>query len=110
MSTKKPDATIRPEQCRVGRAWFGWTQEDLATKSGVSLSTIKDFEKGARSPIKANRSALERVFQAAGLVCRFSAEGAATGIEVDDTRGGLTQSANSQQQAQDKRPETADRE
>ena len=33
-----------PEQCRAARGLLNWTQERLADVSGVSRSTIKDFE------------------------------------------------------------------
>jgi transcriptional regulator with XRE-family HTH domain len=35
---------LHPEQCRAARGLLNWTQEQLAAASGVSRSTIKDFE------------------------------------------------------------------
>ena len=32
------------EQCRAARSLLNWSQEHLASLSGVSRSTIKDFE------------------------------------------------------------------
>jgi transcriptional regulator with XRE-family HTH domain len=58
---------MTPDQCRAARALLGWTQPDLAKRSGVSANTISGFEKGATAPIPANLAALVRAFQAAGV-------------------------------------------
>ena len=59
--------TMQPEQCRAARAWLGWTQEELARKSAVGLSTIKDFEMAKRQPLAAIRMQLQRTFEEAGV-------------------------------------------
>jgi DNA-binding XRE family transcriptional regulator len=57
-------AVISPEQSRAARALIGWTQSELAAAADVSMSTIRDFERGARTPginnLKAIRWALEQ--------------------------------------------------
>lgn len=58
---------MQPEQCRAARAWLGWTQEELARRSVVGLSTIKDFEMAKRQPLTAIRMQLQRTFEAAGV-------------------------------------------
>ncbi|WP_315855070.1 helix-turn-helix transcriptional regulator [Chenggangzhangella methanolivorans] len=45
-----PDV-ISMEQCRAARALLDWTQEELANAANLSLSTVRDFEKGRRTPI-----------------------------------------------------------
>jgi len=35
---------LHPEQLRAARGLLNWTQQELASLSGVSRSTIKDFE------------------------------------------------------------------
>ena len=56
---------ITPSQMRAGRALLDWSQEQLATTAGVSLSTVRDYEKERRGDIvvagglKAIREALE---------------------------------------------------
>lgn len=37
---------ITIEQCRAARGLLGWTQSDLAQKSGLSKTAINNFEKG----------------------------------------------------------------
>ncbi len=58
---------ITPEQCRSARAWLDWSQEDLAVKANVSLSTVRDYEKGRRVPIANNIVAMEAALERAGM-------------------------------------------
>jgi len=58
---------------RAARGWLDWTQDDLAKKAGVSLSTVRDFEKGRRRPIANNIKALESALAVAGIT--FAAHG-----------------------------------
>jgi transcriptional regulator with XRE-family HTH domain len=59
-----------------------WSQEDLAQRANVSLSTVRDFEKGRRVPIANNLDAMRHAFEAEGIKLRFDAEGRATGIAL----------------------------
>ena len=72
---------ITAEQSRAARAWLDWSQEDLAKQAHVSLSTIRDFEKGRRAPIKNNMTAIRQAVEGAGIRLLFSGE-AGCGIEV----------------------------
>ena len=62
MSTKNVDA-ITPDQSRAARALLVMTQHELASKSGLGLSTVVDFERSRRpvskEAIQAMRMALE---------------------------------------------------
>ncbi|UTC29920.1 helix-turn-helix protein [Bajunvirus bajun] len=40
-------------QIKAARALLDWTQADLAQAANVGLSTLADFERGAREPIRA---------------------------------------------------------
>lgn len=62
---------LSPEQCRAARGWLGWTQDQLAERARVSLSTVRDFEKGRRTPIANNLEALIRALMDAGIRLRF---------------------------------------
>jgi DNA-binding transcriptional regulator YiaG len=74
---------LTPEQCRAARGWLDWSQDDLAKLAHVSLSTVRDFEKGRRTPIANNLKALRRAIEAAGvqLVLR---RGEPVGIAIFD--------------------------
>lgn len=63
---------LTPEQSRAARGWLDWTQEELARKANVSLSTVRDFEKGRREPIKNNLGAMRMALETEGM--RFEAQ------------------------------------
>lgn len=58
---------LSPEQSRAARGWLDWSQADLAERANVSLSTVRDFEKGRRTPIGNNMAAIERALSDAGI-------------------------------------------
>jgi transcriptional regulator with XRE-family HTH domain len=58
---------ISPAQSRAGRALLNWAQWQLAEASRVSVSTIRDFETGKRSPIDNNLAAIRAAIEAAGV-------------------------------------------
>ena len=55
------------EQCRAGRALLDWLQSELAEAAHLSLSTIRDFEKGRRVPTHNNLVAIKQAMEAAGV-------------------------------------------
>jgi transcriptional regulator with XRE-family HTH domain len=64
-----------------------WTQQELARRAGVGLSTVRDFEKGERTPIPNNLAAIRRVIEEAGIKLVFRDDGGAAGIESKDPGG-----------------------
>ena len=74
MSTKNVD-TITPDQSRGARALIDMTQPQLASRSGLGLSTVVDFER-SRRPV--SKEAIQAV--------RIALENA--GIEFIDENGG----------------------
>jgi DNA-binding transcriptional regulator YiaG len=58
---------LTPEQSRAARGWLAWSQEELAKRANVSLSTVRDFEAGRRAPIKNNLDAMRQAITAAGV-------------------------------------------
>ena len=74
---------LSPEQSRAARGWLEWSQEDLAKHANVSLSTVRDFEKGRRVPIANNLTAIEKALEGAGITLQFGDGGIATGILKD---------------------------
>jgi ribosome-binding protein aMBF1 (putative translation factor) len=74
---------MSPEQVRAARGWLGWSQQDLAKRAHVGLSTVKDFENGTRKPIANNLSAIQQALEAAGVRLVFDATGRPTGVAVE---------------------------
>lgn len=73
---------LSPEQSRAARGWLEWSQEDLAQRANLSLSTVRDFEKGRRTPIKNNIDAMERALSASGIEFVAYPDGRPAGIIV----------------------------
>ncbi|MCQ1800100.1 helix-turn-helix transcriptional regulator, partial [Neorhizobium galegae] len=44
MGQAAKNAILTPALCRAARGFLDWTQTDLADRSGVSRSTIRDYE------------------------------------------------------------------
>ena len=74
---------LSSEQSRAARGWLDWSQAELAKRAHVSLSTVRDFEKGRRTPIVNNLDALRRAIEAAGVQLLFEGE-EAKGITIGD--------------------------
>lgn len=64
---------ITPEQSRGARGLLDWSQSQLAGAANVSLSTVRDFEKGRRIPIANNLYAIQMALETAGVT--FQAKG-----------------------------------
>ena len=75
---------MSPEQCRAARGWLGWSQDDLRKRANVGLSTVKDFETGARKPIVNNLTALRQELEKAGIDFLFTPDGKPIGITKKD--------------------------
>ena len=58
---------LRPEQCRAARALLDWTQEELATRAGVSPGTVRGFEGGRHDLQRATAAVLRQVLELAGI-------------------------------------------
>ena len=60
---------ISPAQIRAARALLEWTRSDLCERSGVSLSTIADFERGRnKSLLTDNANKIIKAFKEANVV------------------------------------------
>jgi transcriptional regulator with XRE-family HTH domain len=58
---------MTPDQSRAARGLLDWSQAELAARSNLSESTIRDFEKGRRVPSINNLAAIRRALEAAGV-------------------------------------------
>ena len=56
-----------PEKVRELRKKKGWTQEDLARKISVSLSTVQRWEKRGGVPTRLARRELQKFFRKEGV-------------------------------------------
>lgn len=57
---------IEASQCRAARAILDWTQGDLSAATGLSVVTIRAFEKGGEMR-ESNRTLLCLSFEKAGV-------------------------------------------
>lgn len=73
---------LAPEQSRAARGWLDWSQEQLAERANVSLSTVRDFEKGRRTPIRNNLEAIQKALEGEGVQLRFENGGKPSGFDV----------------------------
>jgi transcriptional regulator with XRE-family HTH domain len=76
-------ADIAPAQLRAARAWLVWSQDELATRSGVSKHAIARYEQGRTLAYDDTLAKLKSTLEAAGI--RFHFGGAIKGISA---RGG----------------------
>ncbi|MDQ7251637.1 helix-turn-helix domain-containing protein [Dongia sedimenti] len=58
---------LTSEQCRAGRALLGWSQDQLAERSGASKRSIAEFERSAGIPYRRTLQDLEEALEAAGV-------------------------------------------
>jgi transcriptional regulator with XRE-family HTH domain len=58
---------MNSSQCRAARVLLKWSQTELAIASGVSKSTVADFEIDKREPRPDNLTAIRHALQGAGI-------------------------------------------
>jgi transcriptional regulator with XRE-family HTH domain len=58
---------ITPAQAKAARALLGWSQDDLARRSGVVRRTLMSFETGAREPREDTLLRVVETFEQAGI-------------------------------------------
>lgn len=63
------EVRLTAAHCRAARGWLGWTQAELSKRSGVGLSTIKDYENGRRQTHKGVQLLLQNAFAKVGVWC-----------------------------------------
>ena len=59
--------SMTPEQCKAARAMTGLSQDQLAQKSGVAVSTIIPFEQKQRNPYASTVEKLRSALETAGI-------------------------------------------
>lgn len=64
---------ITAEQIRAARGLLGWTQQDLADHSLLSVNTIRRIEKGSADTLVSSAAQVREALEAAGV--EFSMRG-----------------------------------
>ncbi|MCO5731456.1 helix-turn-helix transcriptional regulator [Rhizobium sp. SSA_523] len=67
MGQPENSTLLTPALCRAARGFLDWTQADLADRSGVSRSTIRDYEGSRHGVHRATEAQLRLAFERAGL-------------------------------------------
>lgn len=65
-SSKMESQMILAAQCRAARGLLGWSQQDLATRAGVGVVTIRQLEAG-HQPRRATLSVVRSAFESSGI-------------------------------------------
>ena len=58
---------IGAEQIRAARAYLGWSQDDLARTTGLSVTTIRNLESGEMSPRSTTMNVIRRALETSGI-------------------------------------------
>ncbi len=58
---------IRSGQIKAARALLDWSQDDLATIAGLSVTTVRNMESGGMSPRSTTANEIRKAIENAGL-------------------------------------------
>ncbi len=62
------DTNLTPSLCRAARGLLNWTQVQLAERSQVSRSTIRDYEGSRHRLHRATAAQIRQAFEDSGVV------------------------------------------
>jgi len=71
---------LSPAQCRAARGLLDWSQEQLAQASGLSRSTVRDFESGRHDPHRGSLALILQTLAAQGVELIAAADGMGEGV------------------------------
>lgn len=58
---------ISAAQCRAARGLLDWSQQELATRAGVGVVTVRQLEGDQQQPRRATLSVVRAAFEEAGV-------------------------------------------
>jgi transcriptional regulator with XRE-family HTH domain len=58
---------ITSSQCRAARGLLDWSQQELATRAGVGIVTIRQLEGDSQRPRRSTAAVVRAAFEAAGV-------------------------------------------
>ena len=58
---------MTPSLARAARAILNWSMADLAQRTGVAATTIRNYESGKRGTTRVNRATIAMAFQEQGI-------------------------------------------
>jgi transcriptional regulator with XRE-family HTH domain len=67
MTSAAAPVPISAAQCRAARALINWSQDRLAEKARVGVTTIREFENDKTSPHRATLEMLRQALEKAGV-------------------------------------------
>jgi transcriptional regulator with XRE-family HTH domain len=73
---------IDHRQSRAARSLLGWTQQQLADTSGISLATIQFFETNKRVPIQNTLNAICSALEVGGVEFIPAKNGRGVGVRL----------------------------
>ena len=73
---------MNSKQCRAARGLLKWSQQQLAEKARVGLSTVVDFENGKREPRLDNLQAVQSALEVAGVDFIAAQRGKGVGVRL----------------------------
>ncbi|MFG1374164.1 helix-turn-helix transcriptional regulator [Xanthobacter oligotrophicus] len=76
---------VTPAQSRAARGLLDWSQAELAERSNLGQSTIRNFEKGRRIPSINNVAAIRAALEAAGVLF-IEQNGNGPGVRLRDRK------------------------
>ncbi len=76
---------MTPAQCRGARGLLGWSEADLAGRSGLDEGFVRGFETGTGDPASGQVEALRSALMQGGIV--FT-DGATPGVRVSEQQRG----------------------
>ncbi|MFV3076628.1 helix-turn-helix domain-containing protein [Niveispirillum fermenti] len=76
---------LSPAQCRAARGLLDWSQEQLAQASGLSRSTVRDFESGRHDPHRGSIALLLQTLADQGVEPLSADQGQGEGVRFRAT-------------------------